>query len=63
MALGYLTEGPQYYTYALPRPQLASRQVQDAERCVRALFVALDQRSSALERVRPRLRQAATSAL
>ena len=38
--LGFLTEGPQYYTHALPRPQLNSRQVLDADRCVRALFEA-----------------------
>lgn len=36
-ALGYLTEGAHYYTHALPRPQLRSRQVWDAEQCVMAL--------------------------
>ncbi len=40
--LGYPSEGAQYYTHALPRPQLASRQVADADRCVRALFAAFD---------------------
>lgn len=37
--LGYPAEGAHYYTYALPRPQLRSRQVLDAERCV-AMLVA-----------------------
>jgi uncharacterized NAD(P)/FAD-binding protein YdhS len=40
-ALGYLTEGAQYYTHALPRPGLQSRQVLDADRCVKALFAAI----------------------
>lgn len=40
-AVGYLVEGAHYYTHALPRPQLASRQVQDADRCVGELFAAL----------------------
>lgn len=61
-ALGYVTEGPQYYTYALPRPQMASRQVADAERCVRALFAALDEREAAQRRSRPRARARAESA-
>ncbi len=37
-ALGYPVEGAHYYTYALPRPQLRSRQVLDADRCVNAMF-------------------------
>jgi hypothetical protein len=37
-AVGYLAEGAHYYTHALPRPQLHSRQVLDAERCVAELF-------------------------
>ncbi|MES2076163.1 MAG: FAD/NAD(P)-binding protein [Pseudomonadota bacterium] len=40
-ALGYLVEGAHYYTHALPRPQLASRQVLDADRCVGAMFDAI----------------------
>ncbi|MYM41619.1 FAD/NAD(P)-binding protein [Duganella qianjiadongensis] len=36
-ALGLPVEGAHYYTHALPRPGLASRVVQDAERCVLAL--------------------------
>lgn len=40
-ALGYVTEGAQYYTHALPRPGLHSRQVLDADRCVNALFAAI----------------------
>ncbi|MYM69031.1 hypothetical protein GTP45_19625 [Pseudoduganella sp. FT55W] len=38
-ALGYPAEGPHYYTHALPRPQMRSRQVLDADRCV-AMLVA-----------------------
>jgi hypothetical protein len=37
-ALGYPVEGAHYYTHALPRPQLRSRQVLDADRCVNAMF-------------------------
>jgi uncharacterized NAD(P)/FAD-binding protein YdhS len=40
-AVGYLTEGAYYYTHALPRPQLPSRQVLEADRCVAELFAAL----------------------
>ena len=36
--LGYPVEGPHYYTHALPRPLLRSRQVLDADRCVSAMF-------------------------
>ena len=42
-ALGYLVEGAHYYTHALPRPQLRSRQVLDADRCVGAMFARIDQ--------------------
>ncbi|MYM21277.1 hypothetical protein GTP46_01260 [Duganella sp. FT135W] len=38
-ALGYPVEGAHYYTHALPRPQMRSRQVLDADRCV-AMLVA-----------------------
>jgi uncharacterized NAD(P)/FAD-binding protein YdhS len=38
-ALGYPVEGAHYYTYALPRPLMRSRQVLDADRCV-AMMVA-----------------------
>lgn len=48
-ALGYLAEGAHYYTHALPRPMLQSRQVQDADRCVRALFNALSERDVAVK--------------
>jgi uncharacterized NAD(P)/FAD-binding protein YdhS len=40
-ALGYLTEGAHYYTHALPRPQLRSRQVWDAEQSVMALAATM----------------------
>lgn len=37
-AVGYPVEGAHYYTHALPRPRMHSRQVLDADRCVRELF-------------------------
>ena len=40
-AVGYLAEGAHYYTHALPRPKLHSRQVLDADRCVGELFAVL----------------------
>jgi uncharacterized NAD(P)/FAD-binding protein YdhS len=40
-ALGYLVEGPHYYTHALPRPLMRSRQVLDADRCVTAMFAQM----------------------
>ncbi|MRW94882.1 hypothetical protein GJ699_33515 [Duganella sp. FT80W] len=40
-ALGYLTEGAHYYTHALPRPQLRSRQVLDAEHSVAAMLATM----------------------
>jgi uncharacterized NAD(P)/FAD-binding protein YdhS len=44
-AVGYLVEGPHYYTHALPRPLMHSRQVLDADRCVRELFKAIEGRA------------------
>jgi uncharacterized NAD(P)/FAD-binding protein YdhS len=44
--LGYPAEGAHYYTHALPRPQLRSRQVLDAERGVAMLLAKIgDNRS------------------
>ncbi|USX14970.1 FAD/NAD(P)-binding protein [Oxalobacteraceae bacterium OTU3CAMAD1] len=40
-ALGYPVEGCHYYTHALPRPMLRSRQVLDADRCVTAMFAQM----------------------
>jgi len=40
-AIGFLVEGQHYYTHALPRPMIASRQTKDAERCVLELFDAI----------------------
>ncbi|MFS2005295.1 FAD/NAD(P)-binding protein [Duganella sp. CT11-25] len=40
-ALGYPVEGAHYYTHALPRPQMRSRQVLDADRCVIAMFAQM----------------------
>ncbi|MES2939517.1 MAG: FAD/NAD(P)-binding protein [Pseudomonadota bacterium] len=36
-AVGFVVEGPHYYTHALPRPGIASRQTADAERIVLGL--------------------------
>jgi uncharacterized NAD(P)/FAD-binding protein YdhS len=44
-AVGYPVEGPHYYTHALPRPLLRSRQVVDADRCVNAMFDHIATRS------------------
>jgi uncharacterized NAD(P)/FAD-binding protein YdhS len=56
-ALGYLTEGAHYYTHALPRPQLRSRQVWDAEQCVMALAAKMAEN----HRRSPRKRAAASA--
>jgi hypothetical protein len=37
-ALGIPVEGPNFYTYVLPRPLVNSRALQDAGRCVLAMF-------------------------
>ncbi len=37
-AIGFPVEGAHFYTHALPRPGIASRQTRDAERCVLALL-------------------------
>ena len=52
-ALGYLVEGAHYYTHALPRPQLPSRQVLDAQRCVSAMFAAIPDDPRRAARRRP----------
>ncbi len=41
-ALGYLVEGAHYYTHALPRPHMRSRQVLDADRSVHAMVARMD---------------------
>ncbi|MCP3717389.1 FAD/NAD(P)-binding protein [Paraburkholderia sp. CNPSo 3281] len=40
-AIGYLVEGPHYYTQELPRPGRLSRLTLDAQQCVEALFTSL----------------------
>lgn len=40
-ALGYPVEGQHFYTHALPRPGIDSRQTQDAQRCVLGIWQAL----------------------
>ncbi|WP_406638758.1 FAD/NAD(P)-binding protein [Amycolatopsis sp. WGS_07] len=37
-AVGYVVEGPHFYTHALPRPGIMSRQTVDAERIVLGIF-------------------------
>jgi uncharacterized NAD(P)/FAD-binding protein YdhS len=37
-AVGFVVEGPHFYTHALPRPGIASRQTADAERIALALY-------------------------
>jgi len=39
-AIGFLVEGPHFYTHALPRPLIKSRFTQDADRCVRHMFAS-----------------------
>lgn len=58
-AVGYLVEGVHYYTHALPRPLMHSRQVLDAERCVRELFKAIEQQAG---QAPARVRRAAAGA-
>jgi uncharacterized NAD(P)/FAD-binding protein YdhS len=43
-AVGFVVEGPHFYTHALPRPGIASRQTVDAERIALALYddIAVD---------------------
>ena len=52
-ALGYPVEGAHYYTHALPRPLLSSRQVLDADRCVNAMFAVIADAPQAKPRRRP----------
>jgi hypothetical protein len=40
-AIGYPVEGQHFYTHALPRPGIASRQTQDAQRCVLELWESI----------------------
>ncbi|WP_321906940.1 FAD/NAD(P)-binding protein [Paraburkholderia tropica] len=47
-AIGFLVEGPHFYTHALPRPQIASRQTLDAQRCVLELIAAIAAQQTAL---------------
>ncbi|WP_224039646.1 FAD/NAD(P)-binding protein [Paraburkholderia unamae] len=47
-AIGFPVEGPHFYTHALPRPRIASRQTADAERAVLQLFDAIARDSAAL---------------
>ncbi len=52
-ALGYLVEGAHYYTHALPRPGMPSRQVLDADRCVKEMFSAIAARDKPIHSVTP----------
>lgn len=44
-AVGYLVEGPRFYTYALPRPQLRSQFIDDADTCVADMFARIRQQA------------------
>ncbi|KQP49079.1 hypothetical protein ASF44_00090 [Pseudorhodoferax sp. Leaf274] len=44
--LGYPAEGAHFYTHALPRPQILSRQTMDAQHCVLEMFAAIAERAS-----------------
>lgn len=44
--LGYPAEGAHFYTHALPRPHIASRQTEDAQRCVLEMFSAISRQSA-----------------
>ncbi len=50
-AVGYLVEGPHFYTHALPRPFMSSRQTQDAEKCVIEMFdnISIKQAKSSVD--------------
>jgi uncharacterized NAD(P)/FAD-binding protein YdhS len=43
-AIGFPVEGAHFYTHALPRPLIRSRQTQDAERCVLDLIGSIEAR-------------------
>ncbi|MQA53079.1 FAD/NAD(P)-binding protein [Pseudomonas piscis] len=43
-AIGYPVEGAHFYTHALPRPAIASRQTLDAQRCVQGLWESISER-------------------
>ena len=59
-ALGYPVEGCHYYTHALPRPMLRSRQVLDADRCVTAMFAQMADYPRRTPEHRPAVAVAAT---
>lgn len=48
-ALGFVVEGAHFYTHALPRPQVASRQTADADQCVQQLYRALHDEAAAVQ--------------
>jgi uncharacterized NAD(P)/FAD-binding protein YdhS len=52
-ALGCLAEGAHYGTHALPRPSTPTRQVLDADRCVRELFAQIEARKAPIHSVTP----------
>ncbi|MFT3815753.1 MAG: FAD/NAD(P)-binding protein [Acidovorax sp.] len=44
--LGYPAEGAHFYTHALPRPHIASRQTEDAQRCILEMFSTISRQST-----------------
>lgn len=48
--LGYPVEGAHFYTHALPRPHVLSRQTLDAQHCVLEMFEAMESRMTVAKR-------------
>jgi uncharacterized NAD(P)/FAD-binding protein YdhS len=48
-AVGYLVEGPRFYTHALPRQGLASQFAVDADTCVRDMFAHIQDRDDFIQ--------------
>jgi FAD-NAD(P)-binding len=62
-AVGYLVEGPRYYTYALPRPRMNSQFTNDADACVRDMFgqIQRDSQTTGGDHVDPERQPASVS--
>lgn len=48
-AIGYLVEGPRFYTYALPRQGLGSQFISDADICVRDILALIKEQVNSAE--------------
>ncbi|MGW7535871.1 FAD/NAD(P)-binding protein [Amycolatopsis sp. NPDC054798] len=58
-AVGFVVEGPHFYTHALPRPGIASRQTADAERIVLGIFADIAAEGAARSAATPDIRSEA----